>query len=117
MLWRGGVVVITTAQLHSTKPQRRFYAGLNLASSIPEIRDGEYLWQWFLLKVRINDFRRSTTPQKQFIIIIIIIKITMTYSFLFTRKLREYLFPKGVLIYQGKQFPGVLISWEIRTKE
>ena len=28
-LWRRGVVVITTAQLHSTKPELRFCAGSN----------------------------------------------------------------------------------------
>ena len=29
----------------------------------------------------------------------------MLYSFLFTRKFREYLFPKGVSIYQEKATP------------
>ena len=36
-----GVVVITTAQLHSTKPERRFYTGLNPVRGVSEIRDGE----------------------------------------------------------------------------
>ena len=36
-------VVITTAQLHSTKPELRFCAGLNPAHGVPEIRDGEDL--------------------------------------------------------------------------
>ena len=40
---RHGVVVITTAQLHSTKPELRFYAGSNPAYSVPEICDGEDL--------------------------------------------------------------------------
>ena len=31
ILWRRGVVVITTAQLHSTKPELRFCTGLNPA--------------------------------------------------------------------------------------
>ena len=37
------VVVITTAQLHSTKPELRFYVGSNLAGSVSEIWDGEDL--------------------------------------------------------------------------
>ena len=38
---RGGVVVITTAQLHLTKPELRFCAGSYPARSVSEIRDGE----------------------------------------------------------------------------
>ena len=34
-------MVITTAQLHSTKPELRFWAGLNPACGVSEIRDGE----------------------------------------------------------------------------
>ena len=40
---RRGVVVTTTAQLHSTKPELRFCAGSNPACSVSEIRDGEDL--------------------------------------------------------------------------
>ena len=42
-LWRRGVVVITAAQLHSTKPELRFCAGSNPARGVSEIRDGEDL--------------------------------------------------------------------------
>ena len=42
-LWCCGVVVITTAQLYSTKPEVRFCAGSNPACSMSEIWDGEYL--------------------------------------------------------------------------
>ena len=42
-LWRCGVVVITTAQLHSTKPELRFCAGSNPARGVSKIRDGEDL--------------------------------------------------------------------------
>ena len=42
-LWRCGVVVITTAQLHSKKPELRFCAGSNHAHGMSEIRDGEDL--------------------------------------------------------------------------
>ena len=41
--WHRGVVVITTAQLHSTKPELRFCAGSNHARGVSEIRDGEDL--------------------------------------------------------------------------
>ena len=69
-LWRRGVVVITTAQLHSTKSELRFCAGLYPARGVSEIRDGEDLWQLSRLEIRLNAFRRSTIPRKQFIIII-----------------------------------------------
>ena len=38
-----GVAVITTAQIHSTKPELWFCAGSNLARDVSEIRDGEDL--------------------------------------------------------------------------
>ena len=62
--WRRGVVVITTAQLHSTKPELKFCAGSNPARGVPEIRDGEDLWQWSRLEIRLNALRRSTIPQR-----------------------------------------------------
>ena len=40
---RCGVVVITFAQLHSTKPELRLCACSNLARGVSEIRDGEDL--------------------------------------------------------------------------
>ena len=67
-----GVVVITTAQLHSTKSKLRLCAGSNPPRGGLEIRDGEDLRQWSRLEIRLNAFRRSTIPQKQFIIIIIL---------------------------------------------
>ena len=68
--WRRGVVVTTIAQFHSTKPKLRFCAGSNPARAMSEIRDDEDLWQWSRLEIRLTAFRRSTIPQKQFIIII-----------------------------------------------
>ena len=62
LYWSRGVVVIITAQLHSTKPQLRFCAGPNPACGIPEIHDGEDLWQWSRLEIRLNAFRLSTIP-------------------------------------------------------
>ena len=41
--WRRGVVVVTTAQLHSAKPGLRFCAGSGPARGVSEIRDGEDL--------------------------------------------------------------------------
>ena len=72
IIWCRGVVVISTAQLHSTKLEIRFCVGSNPARGVSEIRDAEDLWQWSRLKIRLNVFRWSTMPQKQFIIIIII---------------------------------------------
>ena len=45
-LWRRGVVVITTAQLHSTNPELRFFAGSNPACSVSQIRNRDDIWQW-----------------------------------------------------------------------
>ena len=42
-MWLRGVEVITTAQLHSTKPELRFCVGSNPARGVSEIRDGEDL--------------------------------------------------------------------------
>ena len=66
------VVVITTAQLHSSKSELRFCTGSNPAGGVTEIHDGEFLWQWFWLAIRLNAFCQWTIPQKQFVIIIII---------------------------------------------
>ena len=41
--WGRSVVVITTAQPHSTKPELRLSAGSNPARGVSEIRDGEDL--------------------------------------------------------------------------
>ena len=62
--WHRGVVVVTPAQLHSTKPELRFCPSLNPACGASEIRDGEDLWQWSWLELRLNSFRWSTIPQK-----------------------------------------------------
>ena len=81
--WRRGVVVITTAQLHSINLELRLSAGSNPARGVSEICDGGDLWQWSRLEIRLNVFRRLTIPQKQFFIIIIIIIIkTITVKIL-----------------------------------
>ena len=38
MLWRHGLVAITTAQLHSTNPELRFCTGSSPARGVSEIR-------------------------------------------------------------------------------
>ena len=70
-----GVVVITTAQLQSSKSELRFSTGLNPAYAVSEIRDGEDLWQWSQLEIRLNAFRWSNIPQNQLMVIIVIIII------------------------------------------
>ena len=58
------VVVITTAQLHSFKPELRFCASSNPVHGVTQIRDNEDLWRWSRLELTLNVFRRSNTPQK-----------------------------------------------------
>ena len=59
-LWRRGVVVLTTAQLHLTKPELRFCAGSNPARGMSEIRDGEDFCQWSQLEVRLQKYTTKT---------------------------------------------------------
>ena len=61
---RRGVVAITTARLHSTKPKLRFCAGSNPVRGVSNIIDGEDLWKWPRLEIRLKAFLRSTIPQK-----------------------------------------------------
>ena len=60
-------MVITTPQLHSTKSELRFCAGSNPSRSLSKIWDGENIWQWSRLEIRLNVYRPSTIPPKQFI--------------------------------------------------
>ena len=81
-MWCRGVVVITSAQVHSTTPKLMFYAGSNPDGGVSEIRDGKDLWQWSRLEIRLKAFCRSTIQQQKFIIIIIIIIIkSLVYFF------------------------------------
>ena len=68
-MWHHGGVVITTAQLHSAKSELRFCAGSNPGCNVLDIHNGEDLWLWSWLEIRLNAFRWSTMLQKQFIII------------------------------------------------
>ena len=49
----------------------RFCAVSNPARSVSEIRNGQDLWQWSRLEIRLNSFRQSSIRQKQFITIIL----------------------------------------------
>ena len=48
------LVVTTTAQLHSTMPELRFYAGSNSACDVLQIRDGRESLIMFRLEIRLN---------------------------------------------------------------
>ena len=89
---RGDVMEIF--KLHSTKPELRFCAGSSPPRSVLEISDGEDLWQWPRLKIRLNAFRRSTIPQKRFTIIIIITPTTIVCYL-------KILDPETVLVENG----------------
>ena len=52
---------------NSRKLELRLCAGSNPARGVLEICDGENLWQWSRLELKLKSFRRSTIPQKQFI--------------------------------------------------
>ena len=52
----------------------------NSARGVSKIHDGEDLWQWSRLEIRLNAFCWSTMLQRQFIIIIIIIIIIIVIS-------------------------------------
>ena len=64
-------MVITTAQLHSSKSELRFCVGSNPAGGGSEICDGENLWQWSRLEIRrkrLSSVNHSTkTIHHQFI--------------------------------------------------
>ena len=62
-------MVITTAHLHSTKPELRLCTSSNSARCVSDICDNENLRQWSRLDLRLNAFRLSTIPQEQIIII------------------------------------------------
>ena len=67
-----------TTWINKAWVELRFCAGSKPARVVSEFRDGEVLCQykavkeldqWYRLKIRLNAFHRSTTTQKQFIII------------------------------------------------
>ena len=95
----------------------RFCTGSNRACSVSEIHDGEDLWQWSQLEIRLNTFHRSTIPQKQFIIIIIkhlVLRKThvLKTSIFSERNLKKYTSfeeEKGTRDIRGKVYFGIII--------
>ena len=71
----------------SFKLELRFCSVSCPVHGVSEIRDSEDLWQWSRLEVKLNAFRRSTIPQKQFIIIIVIIKYILTPPVMYSEQL------------------------------
>ena len=61
-------MIITTVQLHATKPELRFCTFLNPNSNVLDIRDREDLLKWSWFEIRTSAFRWLTIPPKQFII-------------------------------------------------
>ena len=54
---------LTTAQFHLTKPELMFCSGSSPACGLSEIRDGEDLWHWSRLEIRLSTFRWPIIPQ------------------------------------------------------
>ena len=48
-----GAIVIITAQLPSRKSELRFWGGSNPSKDVSKICDGEDLWLWSLLEIRL----------------------------------------------------------------
>ena len=86
--------------LHSTKPELRFCAGSNPACGMSEIHDGENLWQWSRLEIRLTAFRRSTIPQKQFIIIIMTRDLSKQFSLFWLQQEKLLFFIEIYLTYR-----------------
>ena len=121
LLFQRNENLIQLKQLHSTKPELRFCAVLNTTRGVSVIRDGEDLWQWPRLEIRLNAFRRSTIPQKQLIIIIIIIIISTTrpnlppIAFkLVSNKLMALILPLSK--YDGWTYPLLTWSYGVLSK-
>ena len=111
--------LIQLKQLHSFKPELRFCAVLNTTRGVSVIRDGEDLWQWPRLDIRLNAFRRPTIPQKQLIIIIIIISTTWLnlppIAFkLVSNKLMALILP--LFKYDGWTYPLLTWSYGVLSK-
>ena len=104
--WCHGVVVIVTVEFHSTKSEIRFCAGSNPAASVLEICDGESLWQWSPLEIRVNAFHKLNIPQKQFIIMMMIINSLWHFS------LRLFVFESGRLHYEWEREHRANVTWK-----
>ena len=75
--WRRGVVIITTALLH-LKILNAGFAQVQILLSTCRRCDGENLWQWSQMEIRLNVICQSTILQKQFIIILVLMVIIIS---------------------------------------
>ena len=88
-----------------------------------EIRDGEDVWQWFGLEIRLNAFRQSTIPQKEFIINVSFTRTTTEGQILHMHEIHEQAFKeflssescisyfesdKGIFIFNTDTSPYVI---------
>ena len=103
-------MVITIAQPHSRKPERRFCAGSNPVRDVLEICSGKDLWLWAWLEIR-NTLRQSNTPQKRVIIVIIIVNSMKTYA---NKILPENV--KSINTYTGKKNLSSCFRTKYKTK-
>ena len=104
--WCHGVVVIVTVKFHSTKSEIRFCAGSNPAASVLGICDGENLWQWSPLEIRLNAFHKLNIPQKQFIIMMMITNSLSHFS------LRLFAFESDRLHYEWEREHRANVTWK-----
>ena len=118
VLWRRGVVVITTAQLYSSKPELKFCPVSNLACGVLEIHDGEDLWQWSRLEIRLNDFRQSVIPQKHSLPLPSSWSSSSSSSqWLIHKQLWQFIvFPSWQFSYVRKIFSILFIVWELNLQ-
>ena len=59
-----------------------FGTGSNPAHGMSGIHDGEDLWQWSWLEIRLNAFLQSNIPQKRFIIITFVFFLILKHQVL-----------------------------------
>ena len=65
------LVVTTTAQLHSTMPELRFYAGSNSACDVLQIRDGRESLIMSRLEIRLNTSSINRIRKTIYIILLV----------------------------------------------
>ena len=105
-LWCRGVVAPWCSGHHySTTSFNKAWTQVlrRFKSCSSEIRDGEDLWQWSRLKIRLNTFCRSTIPQKQFIIIIVIIIIIINGKIQLLKTYQNSVVFHGISILHSKK--------------
>ena len=82
-----------------------------------ELRDGEDLWKWFRLQIRLNIFWWSTITQKQFIIIKVIYAQSLLELLNVLEELAGLLGPGDVTFYSQDDKAKVLIGLLAASKQ